>query len=118
MSYMDGITGDDGLSSCVSDLNKWSHCLRSGKIINTTSLAQMYTPHKLASGAGTNYGYGVMIRRGDGIENLTYHTGSWPGYTTLMLNLEESNQQVFILSNNYYDDQTFLADEIITTLLR
>lgn len=116
VSYMDGITGDDGVSSCTQDLQKWIRGLRKNKILGDASMRQITTSHTLVDGTKTNYGYGFITREGKGIENLYYHTGSWPGYSAILVELVDRQESVIILCNTHYDNLTFLADEIIYTL--
>jgi len=118
VSYMDGITGDDGISSCVLDLQKWMLGLRNNTLITSKSFKSTTSSHTLANGKKTNYGFGFITRKGEGIEDIIYHTGSWPGYSTMMIEAIESNYCVIILSNTSYHNLSFLADEILYTLKR
>lgn len=118
VTYMDGITGDDGISSCVLDLQKWMTALRNNALINSESFNTITSSHILANGKKTNYGFGFITRSGAEIEDLIYHTGSWPGYSTMLIELTERNEYVIILSNTRYDRLTFLADNILYTLRR
>jgi len=118
VSYMDGITGDDGVSSSIHDLKLWNEALRNNTVLSKESLADASTKHKLTSGKEIEYGYGFFLKQGNGIENIIYHTGGWPGYTTLMLRFQNRAESIIILSNNEYDSFSFLADEICSLLLR
>lgn len=117
VSYMDGITGDDGISSCVKDLKTWTEALNAGKVVTPGSRDLMYASHRLANGEETNYGFGFIVRKGSAIEDIVYHSGSWPGYATMILHLQERNESIFILSNTGYE-MSFLTDQILSVLLR
>lgn len=117
VTYMDGITGDDGISSCVTDLKTWTEAFNSGKIVSAESRNLMYTSHRLQDGSETNYGFGFMVRKGPAVEDIIFHSGSWPGYATMMVHLPEQNESIFILSNTEYE-MSFLTDEIISVLLK
>jgi len=117
VTYMDGITGDDGVSSNLIDMNIWMKASRNNSLLNSESIRLMTTPHILSNGVKTNYGFGFFIRKGVGIEDVIYHTGSWPGYSTATIELIESNVRIIILTNRDYDELTFLADEIIFNII-
>lgn len=118
VSYMDGITGDDGVSSSIHDLKRWNEALRNTTVLSKESLEIATTKHKLTSGKEIEYGFGFFLKQGNGIENMIYHTGGWPGYTTLILRFQDRAESIIILSNNEYDNFSFLADEICSLLLR
>jgi len=118
VTYMDGITGDDGISSTTLELELWMKAFKNNTLIDAGSTKLMTSSHVLKNGTKTNYGFGLVVRSGDDIENMIYHTGSWPGYSTMMIELTERNERIIILANTDYDDLTFLADEIIYTLLK
>lgn len=115
--YLDAITGDDGVSSSLLDLHRWNQALRNHELVSQTSMARAYGPHRLADGVETDYGYGFLLKNGAGIEPMIYHTGGWPGYSTMILNLPEQELSVILLSNNGYESFSFLVDEIVAFLL-
>lgn len=117
VTYMDGITGDDGISSCVTDLKTWTEAFNAGKIVSAESRNLMYTSHRLQDGSETNYGFGFMVRKGPAVEDVIFHSGSWPGYATMIVHLPEQNESIFILSNTEYE-MSFLTDEIISVLIK
>lgn len=117
-TYMDKITGDDGVSSCLPDLKIWNEALQQRLLINETSTQLIYSKHILNDGSESSYGYGFMLRKGDGIEDVYYHTGGWPGYSTMILRFAERDESIIVLSNNAYKHFDFLVDEICTVLLK
>lgn len=48
-----------------------------------------------------------LYKNGDGIEDIVYHTGSWPGYSTMIFRLLERDESIVILSNNGCDLNLF-----------
>jgi len=116
VTYMDGITGDDGISSCVLDLKIWTEAFNEGLILTPESRNRMLTSYCLPDGDETNYGFGFMLRKGKNIEDIVYHSGFWPGYTTMTVHLEQ-NQSIIILSNTE-NELSFLVDDIISVLLK
>ncbi|NEN24209.1 serine hydrolase [Cryomorpha ignava] len=117
VSFMDGITGDDGVSSSILDLQKWNDGLKQNAILSEESTKRMNTPYVLKNGKPTNYGYGVFLTQGDNIQDLEYHTGSWPGYSTLIMRMPDSDKTIIFLSNNAYYNMAALVDEIAAIVL-
>jgi CubicO group peptidase (beta-lactamase class C family) len=118
VTYMDGITGDDGVSSNLNDLKIWNEALRNNLLVNKASLDLAYTNHILNNGKAADYGYGVFLKQGTAVENLVYHTGGWPGYATMILRFKDRNINLILLSNNNFDDFTFLIDEVCSLILQ
>ncbi len=116
--YMDKITGDDGVSTCLDDIRIWNQALQNHVLINQNSTELVYTNHKLNNNSETGYGYGFMLKKGDGIEDIFYHTGGWPGYTSLILRLAERDETIVVLSNNSFEHFDFLVDEICKVILK
>lgn len=117
VTYMDGITGDDGVSSSIIDLKIWNEALKKNSLVSQNSMDLANTKHKLNNGKEVNYGFGVFLIKGQTIENVAYHTGGWPGYTTMILRFSDRNESIIILSNNSYDNFAFLVDEICAFIL-
>ena len=63
-----------GIFSSVRDLAKWDNALRSGKVVKTLSLDQMWMPVKLNSGASYPYGFGWAMD-GKGEHPIITHDG-------------------------------------------
>ncbi len=112
VSFMDGLTGDDGVSSTILDLMKWNSGLKNHTILSESSTTEMVTNHVLDNGIKTNYGFGIFLRSGESIQNTEYHTGGWPGYSTMILRLTELDKSIILLSNNEYNYFDTLVDEI------
>lgn len=112
VKYMDCITGDDGVSSTTNDLRKWNEALINRTLLSNESSNQMNTSHVLSNGRQTGYGYGIILKTGESIHDLAYHTGSWPGYKCLIARFKDIDLQVIILSNNDFSFCERLMDEI------
>lgn len=100
--YMDAITGDGTVNSCVSDMALWEKELRVNKLISKETLAKAFTNAKLNSGEKVDYGYGWELETGDKFERIAHHSGSWPGYTSYAVHFIDKEKAVVILSNNEY----------------
>lgn len=112
VSYMDGLTGDDGISSTILDLKKWNEGLRSHTMLSKEMTERGRVSHVLSNGKETGYGFGIFVKRGQGIQNIEYHTGGWPGYSTMIVRLTDINRNIIVLSNNDFDHFDKLVDEI------
>ncbi|MBX7051589.1 MAG: beta-lactamase family protein [Flavobacteriales bacterium] len=100
--WLDGITGDGTVNSCIRDLALWEKALRSHQLISeNTTLKAMSNTH-LDSGEKVEYGYGWAVHQDDKNQHIAYHTGSWPGYITMIIHFMETDRSVIILSNNEY----------------
>lgn len=118
VSYMDGITGDDGVSSSISDLAIWhKKVLQEGNLVSKENFLKARSPHVLNNGEKTQYGFGLMVQEGPSTENLLYHSGNWPGYYTMLMHFPHQNKSISILSNNYYAPFSSMADKIAALML-
>ena len=68
-------------------------------------------------GFEANYGYGFMLSHELTENKLVYHTGGWPGYSTIIMQFIESGETVIVLSNNEYEQFLQLADNIMSILI-
>jgi len=115
--YLDAITGDGNINSCLQDLLIWENELLNPKIISNKILHEMVVNRKLKNGEQINYGYGFFLTGGGNTEPLVFHTGGWPGYFCIVMNFFEQKRQIVILSNNSYDNFTRMADDIASLLI-
>jgi hypothetical protein len=86
------------LVSTVDDLAKWDAALTAGRIINADSLARSFTAFTLASGNGSNYGYGWQISKYEG-RDVQEHGGGIPGFRAYVLRIPAEGVYVAVLSN-------------------
>lgn len=115
----DPIYGDDNISSTTGDYSKFLSVFSKGNsIISDTLIEEMTSPHQLNDGKFSRYGLGLMVNDIANCYKLIYHTGSWPGYYTLVLTIPEIKLNFVILTNNEYNFFQHLADEIIYTVLK
>lgn len=113
VKWLDGITGDGSVNASISDLVLWENALRNNKLVQKSTLDRAFKSYRLPDGEEAEYGYGWMIQGGEKLENIAYHSGSWPGYVTLMLHFVDHNRSVIILSNNEYQNTTRFGSTII-----
>jgi len=116
--YMDGLTGDDGVSSSILDLKKWNESFKNNVIVSRSTANLGRKSHTLNNGNETGYGFGIFVKSGEAIQNIEYHTGGWPGYTTMIVRLTELDKSIIVLSNNEYDNFDSMVDEIAFLLCK
>ena len=115
--YQDAITGDGTVNSNLNDLVKWDEALSKNTLFSKEELQEIYTKAKLKDGTEIEYGKGVFIQQGGGVEKLIYHTGSWPGYLCIMMRFVDQDLSIYILSNNAYSRFSEMADQIAAEIL-
>src|SRR5690606_16214697 len=95
--------GPGRVSSTATDLLKWDQTLYTGKLLNTQTLTEAYSPMRLNDGTYSNYGFGWMITDHKALGKIVKHTGDNPGYRTQLVRCLDKNKTIIILSNNSAD---------------
>ncbi len=100
--YLDGIVGDGCVNSTTGDLFIWDRALYKNKLVSASSLTEMLSPLVQRSpGDSTGfYGFGVMVEPVSPRGKVISHTGSWPGYNTLLVRRTDIDETIIALSNN------------------
>lgn len=115
--YLDAITGDGNIVSSLTDLMIWEEALREQKLLKKETWKRAFTEYVPGNGEGSGYGYGFFVRKDEGIEELHYHTGGWPGYFSIFMRFPNQEKTIVVLTNNSYDDFLRLADDMAVILL-
>ena len=98
-NFLNGVVGDKGVFSTVSDLYKWETGLYTGKIINKDTLNLAFKPHGRKLERKTNYGYGWRMYNLKNNEQVLFHAGWWQGFQSLIIRLEQDSSSIIILKN-------------------
>ncbi len=114
---MDPIVGDGAICSSTYDLALWSKASKDFALVEEATWKRARTKLTYRNGKRLGYGYGLFLRQDEGIEEVVYHTGGWPGYITMIIELPEHEKTVVILSNNSYEGVLNMADDILITLM-
>jgi CubicO group peptidase (beta-lactamase class C family) len=96
-------TADGALYTNALDLEKWDAALYSEIILKRSSLAQIWTPVKLKSGATYGYGFGWDVHKVSGHWVLE-HGGSWQGFTMQISRYVNDRVTVVVFTNLDSDD--------------
>jgi hypothetical protein len=91
-------TADGSLYLTVLDMAKWSAALDGDRLVSRASLAQMWTPVRLASGATYPYGFGFDVEEQRGQPTIE-HGGSWQGFRSAIARYPDQKLAVMVLSN-------------------
>jgi hypothetical protein len=99
------------MESTVTDLAKWDAALYTDKILDKASLAQMWTPVKLASGATRPYGFGWQLYDMNKVP-VEAHGGGIPGFTTFIERAPSLGITVIVLTNSDEGNGQSVADHV------
>lgn len=98
--YLDGMIGDGNISSTVNDLFKWDRALATKKLVSAKTYDEMFSGVNLLDGKKTNYGFGWFTEEHKDFGNIVIHTGSFPGYKTVIDRHLSQDKTIIILQNN------------------
>ena len=100
--YLDGIVGDGCVNSTTVDLLKWDRSLYNSKLVSKSTLDEMLSPLVQINARDTTsfYGFGVAVQPKSPRGKVISHTGSWPGYLTLLVRRVDIDETIIVLSNN------------------
>ena len=93
-------TADGSLYFSVLDLAKWDAALYTEKLLQQSSLDQMWTPSKLKDGQPNKegYGFGWFIGERHG-HRVISHDGAWQGFKTAIARYVNDQLTVVVLAN-------------------
>jgi CubicO group peptidase (beta-lactamase class C family) len=100
--YLDGIVGDGCVNSTTPDLYIWDKALYTDKLVSNATRDEMLSPLMQMSPRDSTgfYGFGVMVTTKSPKGKVISHTGSWPGYNTLLVRRVDIDETIIGLSNN------------------
>lgn len=101
-------TADGALYLTVLDMAQWDAALYGEKILQQTSLAQMWTPVKLNSGKTHGYGLGWSLSEVRG-HRIIEHGGAWQGFKAMISRYVNDKLTVIVFANLAQADQAKLA---------
>ena len=106
--YFSGGYGAGGLVSTVIDLAKWDVGLDAEKLLNRSSLEQMWTPAKLSNGGlvsfdfrgeQSSYGFGWFLTSYRGRRVVT-HGGTVSGFSSQVMRFVDDKVTIIVISNS------------------
>jgi CubicO group peptidase (beta-lactamase class C family) len=105
----DGISGDKGCYSTVTDMYKWDQALYKGQLVSKKTLQEAYAPYSFEKPGVKNYGLGWrMLLYPD--QKIIFHNGYWHGNNNCFYRFLDDNFTIIVLGNkynkaNYYQPQ-------------
>jgi CubicO group peptidase (beta-lactamase class C family) len=96
--FLDGVDGDKGVYSTVTDLLKWDQALYGNKLLTQATLKEAYTPHTRWMG-GHSYGFGWRLLQYGG-DTIIYHGGWWHGFNADFIRDVKQKNTIIVLSNH------------------
>lgn len=97
---LDGIEGDGIVNSTTGDLFKWDRALYTDKLVSKATLTEAFTSGKTNKDSVYNYGFGWMVSDDSTSGKIVRHTGSWPGYRTMIVRFVDHGDCIIILNNS------------------
>ncbi|MEL7339649.1 MAG: serine hydrolase domain-containing protein [Bacteroidota bacterium] len=94
--YLDGVLGDKGVYSNVSDLYTLDQALYDGKLLRPETVDLMFQPSGRFQ-RGRNYALGWRIKKW--LPNVAYHFGWWRGFRTCFIRDMKDQRTIIVLSN-------------------
>src|SRR2546422_5486987 len=101
-------TADGALYLTVYDMAKWDAALYTEKLLQKSSLKQMWTPVKLNNGKTQNYGFGWFLNEVQG-HHIIEHSGSWQGFKAFIARYVDDKLTVVLFVNLAQSDQAKIA---------
>lgn len=89
---------DGNIVSTVQDLFKWHNALFTESLVRSETLQEAFTPHLLADGTPTEYGFGWKINTRCGIKEI-WHTGGTLGYISRFSRFVDIDTAIIMLTN-------------------
>ncbi len=109
--WEDGIVGEDGVNSTVTDMLIWDQALYRNSLINAASINEIFTPGTVTQGQ-TDYGFGWHIKSLDPYGKIAYHSGGWPGYIAYIERHLDHRKTIIILRNKFTPELKMPIDAI------
>lgn len=97
--YLDGLQGDGMVNSTVGELLKLDVALNDDSFIAPELRQTMFTPVQMNDGETFGYGFGWLIEQDEKLGNLVWHSGGWPGYSTMFKRYLDQKATLIILQN-------------------
>ena len=91
--------GGGNVISTTEDLLRWYRALRSGRILDQTSLDLMFKAHTTAEADFLNYGYAWRMQKTAGGRHLIWHSGLETPYSAMLRDYQEEGVVFIFLSN-------------------
>lgn len=96
--YGTAFAGEGGILSSVDDMLRWLIHMDAPLVGSAATWAMMKTPHVLANGSSSGYGFGLLVDRYRGLP-IIHHPGGGMGANTQMLKAPAVGLDVVVMVN-------------------
>ena len=114
--WLGGRKGPGRVSSTAADLLKWDQALLKNELVDKATMNEAFTPTALNDGTISNYGFGWGINPDSELGKIVLHTGSNPGYKTIIVRYLDAEKTLIMLNNNahpQFEDLRKTIDRLI-----
>ncbi|MEE3808793.1 serine hydrolase domain-containing protein [Lysinibacillus fusiformis] len=112
VNYLDGIQGDGMIHSTIMDLLSLDRALKRGDLLCASSLELALSSIVTKDGQKTPCGFGWFIDQSPKTGKKVFHSGGWPGYTTMLCCYIETDYTIIILNNVEYHTEDNLHESV------
>lgn len=98
-TYLNGVLGDKGIYSSVTDLLKFDQALSNHMLLSDSILALAYAPAHKDLRLWDNYGLGWRLDVSDSTNRIIYHSGWWRGFKSYFIRYVDKRITLIVLSN-------------------
>jgi CubicO group peptidase (beta-lactamase class C family) len=102
--------GPGRVSSTAMDLLKWDQALYNEKLVSNHTLTEAFTSGINNEGKDINYGFGWVVTKDKEGQKIIYHTGSNPGYATIIIRIPNTKETFIMLNNNDHKSKGKLTE--------
>lgn len=100
--HHDGVMGDKGIYSNITDLYKWDRAINTGFLLPDSLWQQAFEYTRLHNGRTVRYGMGWRLQ--SYMDNhVVHHPGRWNGFRTSFKRFVDDDVTLILLSNNSRD---------------
>lgn len=96
--YQNGMFGDGGAFSTITDMFKYDQALYGSKLVSQQTLKEAFSCSKLNDGNEVDYGFGWSIVH-NGRGDFVAHGGGWAGFSSFFLRDYHNGNTVIQLTN-------------------
>ena len=94
-TWIDGVAGDGGIFSSLSDLKKWVNMMESNSLLSKEEIEEAFRSPVLENGKKTNYGFGWVLK-----DDVIWHDGQWLGTNTYIAKNRSKNTSFILMDNS------------------
>lgn len=127
--FLDGVKGDGGIKSTVSDMLKWEQSFSNHRLLSKKAYESMITPTIIKSNVTAgycdslhehfgSYGLGWMVENHPKYKRIVLHDGYWAGNRSILIGYKDSNKTIILLSNlDFMDEKLNRVPHLMTLAL-